>query len=402
MDKKEKTSNVTNHAFIGLECVYPGVKILPKLRFTMDRLILTTPDNQEKLTDLFTLINMVTDFPVTPFLKSVVMAKNIQEKVRSVTKLLSFLSNDPSFESFNLLFNHVSIDEDQSQTIGNILTKWLNDKSKESNYSYCKELMGVIQEEDLLVKVKKILDFYDFLYQNPLLKQLKKAYEHFICSGSDLQFLNFAYQFTGKDIFNQIKVVRDKYKTFPIHESFSKGQILSKIWLREAIVDLDLDCKTALVLCGWAGVLPAILLLEDLFQQVMSVDKDPQCEPVAIRFNYENHINGRFNAATRDIFDLNYDQFGLVVNKFVGKTDHFDILINTACEHIEHFDKWYQLIPKGRLVLLQSNNFFETKEHINCAGNLQEFQSMAPMDKVLFSGELPLDQYTRFMLIGYK
>jgi len=78
-----------------------------------------------------------------------------------------------------------------------------------------------------------------------------------------------------------------------------------------------------------------------------------------------------------------------------------DTVINTSCEHVENFSNWYDKVPQGRLVVLQSNNYFEHDEHINCVDSLEEFKKQCPMD-IVFSGELELPLYKRFMLIGYK
>ncbi len=198
-------------------------------------------------------------------------------------------------------------------------------------------------------------------------------------------------------------MIQERHKGFPIDESFSKGQILSKLLVRNCLMDLNLGSyKTAMVLCGWSGVL-SNLLLEKPFHSVVSIDKNPDCEPVAIRLNYEYYIQGRFNALTTDIFDLKYKKPELVINKFSNnKTNNFDIVINTSCEHIRDFHKWYDLLPKGQLFLLQSNDFFEVEEHTNCVGSLGDFKEMAPMRHFLFEGELSLERYTRFTLVGYK
>ena len=340
--------------------------------------------------------------PLTPYLRNIVSAPNSQEKVIATYKLMEHLSYDPIYENFRLILKYSGLDGDHSETIEKIMIQWLKDKSQEPSSAYCSQLVSLLLEQDFFEKTEKTMDFYNFFYQNSLLKQLKKAYRHFILENSSLQFLNFIYQATGKSLFNQIKVIQDKYRDFPIHESFSKGQVLSKLWARDCLMDLNLDsCKTGLILCGWSGVL-ANLLLEKLFDGIMSVDNNPDCEPVAIRLNYEDYTEGRFNAVTRDIFDLDYHQWDLAVNKFNGKPSHFDIIVNTSCEHIKSFDKWYKLLPKGQLLLLQSNDFFEIEEHINCVDSLEAFKAMVPMKHLLFAGELPFENYTRFMLIGYK
>jgi hypothetical protein len=77
-------------------------------------------------------------------------------------------------------------------------------------------------------------------------------------------------------------------------------------------------------------------------------------------------------------------------------------IINTSCEHIDNFDAWYSNIPEGKIVVLQTNNFFEVNEHINCSESLEEFSNQTPMHTVFYSGELTLEKYTRYMRIGIK
>ena len=54
------------------------------------------------------------------------------------------------------------------------------------------------------------------------------------------------------------------------------------------------------------------------------------------------------------------------------------------------------------LVCLQSNNFFEVDEHVNCVKNPIEFSEQSSMANCLYSGVLELPKYTRFMRIGIK
>ena len=83
-------------------------------------------------------------------------------------------------------------------------------------------------------------------------------------------------------------------------------------------------------------------------------------------------------------------------------TDSPNTIINTSCEQIENFSEWYDLIPNDKLVVLQSNNYYEVEEHVNCVKDIKEFGNMARMTGPLYAGELELPKYKRFMLIGYK
>ena len=54
------------------------------------------------------------------------------------------------------------------------------------------------------------------------------------------------------------------------------------------------------------------------------------------------------------------------------------------------------------MIVVQGNDYFEIKEHVNCSENLQEFSDKSPMTTVLYEGQLELPKYKRFMKIGFK
>ena len=53
-------------------------------------------------------------------------------------------------------------------------------------------------------------------------------------------------------------------------------------------------------------------------------------------------------------------------------------------------------------MVLQSNDYFSCDEHVNCVTTLQAFEQQAPLSETLFSGQLKLKKYTRFMQIGRR
>ncbi len=410
-DSHLSLSGHLDQILFGCKLIYPELKIIPKFQTTVE-IWTSDSDNETKIVNCFELIKSLKNSPLTFHLENVVFAKETQDTIIFTTKLLSYMKCDSGFENFHLMCRHITIKEGRNENMKNLLIKWLNDKSKEPGHSYCKILVSLIIEKYAFIKIKKILEFYDYFHQDALLRQLKKAYEHFISQGSFLQFLNLIFQATGKNLFNQIKVVLENHKTFPLHEFFSKEQILSQLWIKKCLEELKLSFETALVLSEGPGILSAILLKDKSLKGIVSVDKSPDFESVAIRLNHKNHSKGRFNAITKDIFDLNYKRLNLVVNKFsytgIGrfffKTNNVDIIINTSCEHIKNFAKWYELLPKGQLLLLQFNDFFPLEGHTNDndADSLESFKAMAPMKNLLFAGELPSENHAHLMLIGYK
>jgi hypothetical protein len=65
-------------------------------------------------------------------------------------------------------------------------------------------------------------------------------------------------------------------------------------------------------------------------------------------------------------------------------------------------EAWYGRLPTGILQALQSNDYFDCDEHVNCIADLTAFKRQAPMSEVLYEGALQRKRYSRFMLIGRK
>jgi len=193
-------------------------------------------------------------------------------------------------------------------------------------------------------------------------------------------------------------------------DCFSRGQLESKLWLVSKLKDLDVELGTVFLCAGWYATLAAMLFESNVnVDKVRSFDIDPTTIDIAEVFNKPWFMEKwKFKALVEDIHNIDYSehtwQFWSNANNRMSKeiTDVPDTIINTSCEHITNFKEWYTKIPKGKLVVLQSNNYYEIDEHVNCVSNVQEFKKMAPMSQLLYSGKLKLPKYTRFMLIGYK
>ena len=190
-------------------------------------------------------------------------------------------------------------------------------------------------------------------------------------------------------------------------DCFSRGQIQSKKWLVDKLKELDLDLGTVFICAGWyATIVPMFSEADIKFDKIRSFDIDDSVWKIAETFNQHLKDDWKFKAQTKDIMDINY-----IVDNYTTVKGNGDIenckdspstIINTSCEHIENFDEWFAKIPNGKLIILQSNNFFEVDEHVNCVNDSLHFEQMAPFSDVYFAGELPLEKYTRYMRIGRK
>tara|TARA_B100001057_G_C22754858_1_gene913280 strand:- start:485 stop:1321 length:837 start_codon:yes stop_codon:yes gene_type:complete len=198
------------------------------------------------------------------------------------------------------------------------------------------------------------------------------------------------------------------YKLKWDEDCFSQGQIKSKLWLLHELQKTKLDLGTVFICAGWYGTLATMIFESKLnVNEIRSFDNDPSCLNIAEIFNKPWVMEDwKFKPATYDIHDIDYNSFDYSVIRTNGTecklTSSPDTIINTSCEHITNFDKWYDKIPNGKLVILQGNDYFELDEHINCSADQDSFSEKAPMTDVLYLGTIDCDKYKRFMKIGIR
>ena len=160
---------------------------------------------------------------------------------------------------------------------------------------------------------------------------------------------------------------------------------------------------------GWYGTL-ATMLFESKkihLDKIRSFDIDPTCWQIAESINKPWVMNEwQFKSTTQDIHDINFSEHTYSTLRSNGtERELFDspnTIINTSCEHIENWSDWWNKIPKGKMCILQSNNYTDLAEHINCVKNTDHFKSIAPMTTNLYEGDLNLGKYIRYMIIGIK
>jgi hypothetical protein len=218
---------------------------------------------------------------------------------------------------------------------------------------------------------------------------------------------------------NMGKMIK-RFEGKPLTDSFSRGQLRSKIWISDTINDLDIDLGDMVYVCaGWYGVMPAILFERNKVENILSFDSDETTDNPADTLNKEQTIDGlRFKAVVKDIHSLKYRDESFEVNhyRYSGVTEfkttkqsmpakmEASCVINTSCEHIEDFDNWWNDIPKGMLVIMQNNDFDdEDHEHADdTVSSLEEFSKRLNVSETLYEGTLALEEYNRYMVIGYK
>ena len=170
-----------------------------------------------------------------------------------------------------------------------------------------------------------------------------------------------------------------------IINSLNENQEKSKNWLidkSKEYFDLLINPKIC-VAAGWYGHL-ANKLEKYTDQKVLSFDIDPMTKKIGQKL----YPNVWFKV--EDIQDFNFTKF--------------DVVICTSCEHLEPklLDSMLYKVKAGALIILQSNNYFEVKEHINCHKGLDDFDKSLKLNTTLYKGTLKLDKYDRYMIIGTK
>ena len=179
-------------------------------------------------------------------------------------------------------------------------------------------------------------------------------------------------------------------------DAFWSGQLKSKEWLIDTLVHV-IHPETNKIMNfpvsvdihgGWVGTLASMLFQSSIpIKNIRSIDIDPVCEPIAVTMNKGEEMDGKFTAMTADMCSVFSDA---------------DIIINTSCEHItqEQYNVWLKNVRQSSILVLQSNNY-SIPEHVRIAENLEDFKNQCQLRDILWSGELDLPLYKRFMVIGY-
>ena len=191
--------------------------------------------------------------------------------------------------------------------------------------------------------------------------------------------LNYSILLKKISRFNNIDIIQD------VINSVNDNQIKNKLWLIEKLTPyLNMYTSPKITIAaGWHGLLAHLL---DDKNNITSFDIDDACK--------QSKLFDNVHYKTNDIVKQN--------------PKSSDILICTSCEHItdNNIITWIKRKKQDSLAIIQSNDYFDIKEHIYCKENLDKFKfdilSQAEKKKmdinIINSFELKMPKYTRFML----
>ena len=167
-------------------------------------------------------------------------------------------------------------------------------------------------------------------------------------------------------------------------DMFSSGQIRSKEWLIKELSKYSaaFENNSAIIVGAWFGTLGILLKKCCPTLKITLLDIDPRCEKFVNNIIYDDP---NLKYITSDMYEYHYKE---------------KIIINTSCEHISDLREWINTIPLGRIVVLQSNNYYTGAGHINCVESVEELADQSGLRSIWYTGKLEMPMYTRFMIIG--
>jgi len=198
-----------------------------------------------------------------------------------------------------------------------------------------------------------------------------------------------------EEMYSEIQFIKrlrgciEKHPDLNWGDAMSRGQITSKMWISEQLkTNHRINLGVVAVCGGWVGILPRILLDDGRFYitHLKNMDTDEAAIMASLDLNID--YGPRYSATPIDCNSVSYARY--------------DTVINTSCEHFADFGKWYSNVPNDKMVILQSNNFTEIEDHVDCVENEDELADKANLSELIYKGSLPCYGYTRFMVIGVK
>jgi hypothetical protein len=174
-----------------------------------------------------------------------------------------------------------------------------------------------------------------------------------------------------------------------VADSWAPDLVKSKTWLADELAKIRTQYDTIYVLGSWYGNMGVILFQE----------RD-------IRFNRMYNVD--VNRASLELGQELVKDLGLDIQAIQANANYLNynkpsLVINTSINNIENAG-WFENIPQGTLVVLQSRN--KDPQSINDCNSPAELAAQYPLANVLYMDKLRLTNehgsYARFMVIGVK
>ena len=181
-------------------------------------------------------------------------------------------------------------------------------------------------------------------------------------------------------------------------DSMNESQLVSKMWLVQELLNLNIKPINVSLLAGWFAQYTVPLLIDNFktIEWIENFEMDRGIKNVAYKFNKRYKDDKKYKVSIKNVmFD----------NLVSLSSPNFDTVINCSCEHMYPMSKFRELSNPGvnnnTLYVLQSSDDDQYDDHINCVKDADELAEQANLIDVMYAGEKFLaNGMTRFMVIG--
>ena len=181
-------------------------------------------------------------------------------------------------------------------------------------------------------------------------------------------------------------------------DSMNESQLVSKMWLVQELLNLNIKPINVSLLAGWFAQYTVPLLIDNFktIEWIENFEMDRGIKNVAYKFNKRYKDVKKYKVSIKNVmFD----------NLVSLSSPNFDTVINCSCEHMYPMSKFRELSNTGvnnnTLYVLQSSDDDQYDDHINCVKDADELAEQANLIDVMYAGEKFLaNGMTRFMVIG--
>ena len=181
-------------------------------------------------------------------------------------------------------------------------------------------------------------------------------------------------------------------------DSMNESQLVSKMWLVQELLNLNIKPINVSLLAGWFAQYTVPLLIDNFktIEWIENFEMDRGIKNVAYKFNKRYKDDKKYKISIKNVmFD----------NLVSLSSPNFDTVINCSCEHMYPMSKFRELSNTGvnnnTLYVLQSSDDDQYDDHINCVKDADELAEQANLIDVMYAGEKFLaNGMTRFMVIG--
>ena len=181
-------------------------------------------------------------------------------------------------------------------------------------------------------------------------------------------------------------------------DSMNESQLVSKMWLVQELLNLNIKPINISLLAGWFAQYTVPLLIDNFktIEWIENFEMDRGIKDVAYKFNKRYKDDKKYKVSIKNVmFD----------NLVSLSAPNFDTVINCSCEHMYPMSKFRELSNNGAnsnaLYVLQSSNDTQYDDHINCVKDADELAEQANLIDVMYAGKKLLpNSMTRFKVIG--